>query len=164
MSGDRVGDGINPSAVITGAKVKFKLGTDIVGYASAVNYSINHEMVPVYGLNRLTPYEYAETGYSCSFSVSRYRVPYRAEKPGTGSPVHLGWQADIRQEINLLTQGTIRAEFYDRSNNELAFLVIDEVKMTSRVGSFTARDLATETLDFVGLLAWDESSIGEVAT
>ena len=159
LSGSTVSEGINPSAVITGAKVRFLLGDVAVGYAQAVNYNINHELVPVYGLDRLCAYEYAEVGYSCTFSVSRFRVPKdnrsstSANAGSLGSPVELGWQSKIQ---NMLTQGCIRAEIYDKSGEQM-ILKVDGVKMTSRSGTVSARDLATETLDFVGLIAYDEA-------
>jgi len=161
ISGTTVSEGINPSAVITGAKVRFLLGDVAVGYAQAVNYTINHELVPVYGLDRLCAYEYAEVGYSCTFSVSRFRVPKTSAASTSasvnslslGSPVELGWQSKVQ---GMLTQGCIRAEIYDKSGEQM-ILKVDGVKLTSRSGTISARDLATETLDFVGLIAYDEA-------
>lgn len=155
MSGTRVDEGVNPSTVLSGAKITFYLGdmTTPVGYGTALNYTITHDLVPIHVLDRLAPIEYAEVSYSVNFSVSRFRIPKIANKPGTGSPVELGWQSKLQ---DMFTQGTIKARIYDKSTQQ-DILVIDEVKMTSRSGSVAARDIANETLDFVGILAYDEA-------
>ena len=153
MSGSRVDEGVNPSAVLTGAKVTFFLGNTVVAYASAVNVTINHGLVPIHTLDRLAPVEYAETDYTVTFSVSRFRVPKSLTRPGSGSPVDLGWEAKLQ---DMLTQGTISARVYDKSTQQ-DILIIDEVKMTTRTFSISARDIGSETLDFVGIVASDEA-------
>jgi hypothetical protein len=155
MSGSRVDEGVNPSAVLTGAKVTFYLGNSPVAYASAVNVTINHGLVPIHTIDRLAPVEYAETDYTVSFSVTRFRVPRNSSRPGTGSPVDLGWQSKVQ---NMLTQGTISARIYDKTTQQDA-LVIEEVKMTTRAFSIAARDIGSETLDFVGIVAYDEAGV-----
>ncbi len=155
MSGSRVDEGVNPSAVLTGAKVTFYLGNTVVAYASAVNVTINHGLVPIHTLDRLAPMEYAETDYTCTFSVTRFRVPKNPSKPGTGSPVDLGWQSKLQ---DMLTQGTISARIYDKATQQ-DVVVIEEVKMTTRAFSIAARDIGNETLDFVGIVAYDEAGV-----
>jgi len=158
MSGNRVDEGVNPTSVLTGAKVTFYLGNSPVAYASAINYTINHGLVPIHTIDRLAPVEYAETDYTVTFSVTRFRVPKNQSKPGTGSPVSLGWQSKLQ---NMLTQGTISARLYDKSTKQ-DIMVLEEVKMTTRSGSVAARDIASETLDFVGLLAYDEAGVQNI--
>ena len=158
MSGNRVDEGVNPTSVLTGAKVSFYLGNKLVAYASAVNYTINHGLVPIYTIDRLAPVEYAETDYTVNFSVTRFRVPKNQAKPGTGSPISLGWQSKLQ---DMLTQGTISARLYDKSTKQDIF-VAEEVKMATRAGSMAARDIANETLDFVGLLAYDEAGVQNI--
>jgi len=155
MSGSRVDEGINKSTVLSGAKITFFLGdmTTPVAYGTQVNYTVNYELVPIHCIDRLAPVEHAETATSVSFSVSRFRVPKVDNKPGTGSPVELGWQSKLQ---NIFTQGTIKARLYDKVGQQ-NILVIDEVKMASRSGSVAARDIANETLEFVGIIAYDEA-------
>lgn len=159
---------VNPSKVVTGAKIKFIMpdGTP-VAYAQAVSYNITHELAPVYGLDRLSPYEYAETGYSVTFSVTRFRL-HSATGTNDTSPIGMGWQSPLGK---ILTQGCIKAIFQldlakvtstagqsGAVTANPALLTIDGVKMTSRAGNFTARELSSETLDFVGLVAYDENT------
>jgi hypothetical protein len=125
----------------------------VVAYASSVNVTINHGLVPIHTLDRLAPVEYAETDYTCSFSVTRFRVPKSITRPGSGSPVDLGWQSKLQ---DMLTQGTISARIYDKSSQQ-DVLVVDECKMTTRTFSISARDIGNETLDFVGIVASDEA-------
>lgn len=153
MSGNRVDEGVNPSTVLTGAKVTFHLGNSVVAYASGVSYTITHGLQAIHTLDRLAPVEYAETDYTVTFTVSRFRVPKNPARPGTGSPVDLGWMSKLQ---NMLTQGTISARIFDKSTQQ-DILVIDEVKLTTRSGSVAARDVASETLDFVGIVASDEA-------
>ena len=155
MSGTRVDEGVNPSTVLSGAKISFYLGdmTTPVAFGTALNYTINHDMVPIHTLDRLAPVEYAEVSYTVNFTVSRFRIPKNSGKPGTGSAVELGWQSKLQ---NILTQGTIKARIFDKSSQQ-DILVVDEVKLSTRSGSIAARDIASETLDFVGILAYDEA-------
>jgi len=153
MSGSRVDEGVNPSAVLTGAKITFYLGETVVAYGSALNVTINQGLTPIHTIDRLAPVEYAEIDYTCTFSITRFRVPKNNARPGTGSPVELGWQSKLQ---NMLTQGTISARVYDKSTQQNV-LVIEEVKMTTRNFSIAARDVGNETLDFVGILAYDEA-------
>lgn len=155
MSGTRVDQGINPSHVLTGAKVAFYLGdmTTPVGYATAMNYNVNHDLVPIHTLDRLAPVEYAEVSYTVNFSVTRFRTPRISGVPGSGSAVDLGWQSKLQ---DILTQGTIKARIFDKSTQQ-DLLVIDEVKLTSHSGGFAARDVSSETMEFVGILSYDEA-------
>ena len=155
MSGTRVDEGVNKSNVLTGAKVTFYLGDQAtpVAYASAMNYTITHDLTPIHTLDRLAVVEHAEVAYSVSFSVTRFRIPKISNKPGSGSPVELGWESKLQ---NILTQGTIKARIFDKSTQQ-DILVIDEVKMSQRSGSVAARDVANESLEFVGILAYDEA-------
>lgn len=157
MSGSRVDEGVNPSNVLSGAKVSFYIGdqTTPVAYATAMSYDITHDLVPIHTIDRLAVQEYAEVSYTVSFSVSRFRIPKISNKPGTGSPVELGWQSKLQ---DMLTQGTIKARIFDKTTQQ-DILVIDEVKMTSRSGSVSARDIATENINFVGILAYDEAGV-----
>lgn len=157
MSGTRVDDGINPSNVLTGAKVAFYLGdqTTPAAYATAMSYDITHDLVPIHTLDRLAVVEYAEVSYTVTFSVNRFRIPKISNIPGTGSSVELGWESKLQ---NMLTEGTIKARIFDKTTQQ-DILVIDEVKMTSRSGSVSARDVATESLNFVGILAYDEAGV-----
>lgn len=155
MSGARVDDGVNKSTVLSGAKITFFLGdmTTPVAYGTQVSYTFNIEVVPIHVIDRLAPMEHAEVATSVSFSVGRFRIPKAENKPGTGSPVELGWQSKLQ---NIFTQGTIKARLYDKVGKQ-NILVIDEVKMTSRSGTIGARDIANETLEFVGITMYDEA-------
>lgn len=157
MSGTRVDEGINKSNVLSGAKVSFFLGdqTTPVAYATSVNGSINVDVVPIHAIDRLAVIEHAVVAYSVSFSVSRFRIPKVSGLPGTGSPVELGWLSKLQ---NMLTQGTIKARFFDKTSQQ-DVLVVDECVCTNLSFALAARDISTENLNFVGILAWDEAGV-----
>jgi len=57
---------------------------------------------------------------------------------------------------DIFNAGTIKARFFDKSSQQ-DIMVIEEVTLTGRSGSIAARDIATETLQFVGIYYYDES-------
>lgn len=128
------------SVTSSGARVVFRVNGSAVAYASAFSYDVNHVHQPVDVLDQLTPVEYAETGYTVTFSCNMFRV-------AGASAVAQG----IRPKLeDILTQPELTAEIYDRiSGATLALL--ERVKCTSESLSLSARDLATLSLNFVAI-------------
>ncbi|MCZ2336773.1 MAG: hypothetical protein LC127_00985, partial [Chitinophagales bacterium] len=58
----------------SGARVAFKVNGAKVAFANAFSYDVNHAHQPVDVLDQLEPKEYAETGYTVSFSCNMFRV------------------------------------------------------------------------------------------
>lgn len=134
-----------PSQTVSGARVVFKLSGQKVAWATSVSYTITHEHLPVNVLDMLEPVEYSETAYYVTFSASGFRVP-------TYSVIGEGFQPKLS---NILTQPELTAEITDKISGTTV-LTVHRVKMIERSGAVGARDLATESYNFVGITAGDE--------
>lgn len=133
----------------TGSRAIFRIRGVQVAYASDCSYTINHALTPIEVLDKLEPAEHAETGYDVSFSCSTFRVANQGA-------VSLGIQPTLE---NILTQPELTVELIDKIA-DVTMLRILGVKMSQRSGTVGARNVATETWNFVGLKASDEASEG----
>lgn len=129
----------------TGARVKFFVNDAPVAFANAVTYTVTHVHQPVDVLDQLAPAEYAETGYTVSFTATLFRVPGR---PTTGA---------LRPKFeNILRQPELKAQLIDQITGEVIF-TIERVKCTQEDFNIDARNLGQQTLSFVGIVQRDEA-------
>lgn len=137
------------SHAVTGARVVFKLSGNKVAWATSVSYTINHMHEPVNVLDQLEPEEYAEVGYYVNFSASGFRIPgFSAIGQNAGG----GFMPKLS---DILFQPELTAEITDKITGQ-TILTVKRCKCIERSGSIGARDLATETWNFVGISAGDE--------
>lgn len=137
-----------PTQTISGARVVFKLQGNKVAFATNCNYTINHEHVPVNVLDQLEPVEYSETAYFTTFSAGGFRVPGY-------SPLTKGFMPKLQE---ILTQPELMAEIVTNTEPPVTVMRIERVKPVQRDGSIAARNLATESISFVGIRATDEGN------
>jgi len=135
------------SQTFTGARAIFKIQGVQVAYASSVNYNISHDHQPIDVLDNLAAVEYAEVGYKVDFSCNTFRVANK-------SAIQLGI---IPRLEDILTQPELTVELQDRIAGVTIVRIVG-VKNTGRTGTVDARGVATETWNFVGLKASDESA------
>jgi len=133
---------------VSGARVIFKIDGQKVAFATSCNYTVTHEHLPVNVLDQLEPVEYSETAYYVTFSAAGFKVPGY-------SPLTKGFMPKLQ---DILTQSELTAEIIRREDESL-LLKVERVKAIERSGSFAARDLATEALNFVGIRATDEANV-----
>lgn len=134
------------STVTTGARVVFRINGAKVAFANAITYSLSHQLQPVDVLDQPEPAEYAETGYTVSFTSTQFRVPGQ-------SPRGLGLVPRLRE---LLTQPELTAELVDRITGQTIFL-IERVKANQEDFNTDARSLAQLTISFLGIKLSDEA-------
>ena len=146
-----------PTQTISGARAVFRIGDKKVAFATNVSYTINHEHAPVNVLDKLEVEEYAEIAYYVSVSASGFRMPGK-------SPIGEGWMPKLS---DILNQGTFTITIVPKTSSGVTtepILTVLECKCTQRSGSVGARDLATETYDFVGIRAGDEGCAEDPGT
>lgn len=137
------------SETMSGARAAFLVNGKKVAFTSSLSYDINQALEAVNVLDQLTPAEYAETGYTVTFSCQNFRR-------FNSSPIQIGVQQRLE---DLLGQGELTVEVHDRQNPGSPMLLIERVKMQGRSGSFDARGLWQETWNFVGIKASDEAGV-----
>lgn len=142
-----------PSLTVSGARVVFKLQGKKVAFATSVSYTITHEHLPVNILDQLEPVEYAETAYYVTFSASGFRIP-------DFSMIGQGFMPKLS---DILNQPELTATIEDKITG-VTILTVMRVKCIERSGNIGARDLATETYNFVGIRAGDEGCAQDPGT
>lgn len=143
------------SYTVSGARAVFRINGKKVAWATNVSYTITHEHLPVNVLDKLEVEEYSETAYYVTFSAGRFRVP-------NYSP--MGAESGLQPKLaDILTQPELTAVIYDKTS-ETTLLTVYRVKMIERSGAVGARDLATETYNFVGVTAGDEGCLQDPGT
>lgn len=135
------------SNVPSGARIAFSLNGRKVAWATSVSYAITHEHLPVNTLDLLEPREYAETAYFVTFTAGGFRVP--------GNSVINSGNNFMPELSRILSQGELTATITDKVSGS-TLLTVHRVKPIERSGSVGARDLFTESLNFVGITAGDE--------
>ena len=136
------------SQTSTGARVVFRVGGQKIAFANAISYSVQHAHQPVDVLDQLEPKEYAEVGYTVSFSATMFRV-------SGSSAMALGLRPSLQ---NILTQPELTAELVD-SITGATLMLISRVKCTQDDMSIDARGIGQVTLQFVGIRQDDEGSL-----
>ena len=139
------------SQVSTGAKLILSIKDKAVAYASNVTYTINHNVQPIEILSLEYVKEHAELGVTVEFTASMFRVNEQAA-------VSIGIMPRIS---DFLKQQELVATIKDKIQDTV-ILTVTGLKCTSRAGTVGARDVATETLTFVGRLAYDEAGQGTI--
>ena len=133
------------SQVSTGAKLILSINDKQVAYANNVTYTTNHNVQPVEVMGEEIVIEHAELGITVEFTASMFRVSQKAA-------ISLGLMPKLSA---FLTQPELVATIYDKVQDK-TIMVITGLKCTSRAGTAGARDVANETLTFVGRRSYDE--------
>jgi hypothetical protein len=136
------------SQTSTGARIVFKVNGRKIAFANSINYTVSHAHQPIDVLDQLEPSEYAETGYTVSFTATQFRVSNQ-------SAMALGLRPRLQ---DILTQPELTAELVDRITGA-TLMLIQRVKCTQEDFSVDARSVGQTTLSFVGIRQDDEGSL-----
>ncbi len=134
------------SQSMTGAKAIFRLNGTQIAFASSVTYNENIQLEEVNVLDKIETIEHAEVGYRVDISCQTFRVQNSSIK-------QLGLMPKLQ---DILTAGELTAEVIDRTTSTV-LLLMEGVKLESRQTTVDARGLMTETWNFRGRKASDES-------
>jgi len=141
--------------VVTGVRAILSIGNLPIIFASNVSYTITHNMTPIEVLDRLTPAEWAETGYQVEFTFNSFRVVGK-------SATALGFEALPTDALLRQPEFTVELQAAAPDNTDpKTILRIYRAKMRGRRGTVDARGVMTETIDFVGILADDEGGYAQ---
>ena len=134
------------SQSMTGAKAIFRLNGTQIAFAYSVTYNENIQLEEVNVLDKIETIEHAEVGYRVDISCQTFRVQNSSIK-------QLGLMPKLQ---DILTAGELTAEVIDRTTSTV-LLLMEGVKLESRQTTVDARGLMTETWNFRGRKASDES-------
>lgn len=139
--------------VATGARAIFQIttesgGTKRVAFATSVNYRISIPHSPIAVLGRYSVAGHEPVGLDVSFSCGTVRVPGK-------SAVQLGIQPALQA---LMTSEELQVTITDRKLPETTILKLEGVRLVDRAGGMGARDIVSETWDFVGRIMSDEGT------
>lgn len=149
------------SSVFSGARARFKINGNYVGYATGCSGSeeIMYEEINV--LDHLEVVEHVPIGYRVSFSASRVRLI--GDEAGNNGSLRgallampkLG-QNDGEHLQNLLDMGDMQCTIEDTRTGKI-FMTLTGVKTASHGWSVAARSIVGEDVTFVCIRAIDEA-------
>jgi hypothetical protein len=170
---------------ITGANAKIKVGGKTFAYASDVSYSVNVDTIPIETMGRYEAVTNEPVNYSVngSLSVVRYTAIAKTNNmPGTNTggnglgKVDYTTGGNASDEINpgnLLFSQSWDLSVFQKTQNAQAgaggaaatteaseFITIKDCRFTSKSSSLTKRGIMVDRLNFVGILADDDSFDG----
>jgi len=128
------------STVFSGAKASLKINGVKVAFVGSISITQENTMTPIDVLDQLDIAEFAETGHTVSMTCNLFKVDANSAKA-------LGLDPDNLDD--LLTQGELVAEIYDRINDKVQY-TITGVKFQGGSGSVDARGVWQGTWNFVG--------------
>lgn len=140
--------------ILTGARARFLVNGEKVGYARSVSITEEMTLDPVEVLNNIQVEEYVPTSYRVTMNASHFRIVGETIKS-------MGWfpashsNPDTHLE-NILTNGALSAILEDAKTNTI-IATLEQVKATSHNYTVDARGIVAEDMAFVAILAKDES-------
>ena len=154
--------------VITGARAQFRVGNNIVAYATdvSVEEEISHE--PINTFDKVEVQEYAPTGYTVRLTAGFFRTIY---DPGTNTPpgsasAPSGQYGSLKGKgifpragidtKNAIAQPEMTVVLYDKYSNKAIATVIG-VKAENKNFQLRARQVGSENVRFNAIRVMDET-------
>lgn len=139
--------------VFSGARARFKIDGNLIGWASGVSGEEMVDYEPVDVLDLLEVREFVPVSYRCSMNCQIFRI--------IGSPLKqfgASKMAIFPKEDNILTTGELTASIED-SITGAAICSFQGVKCAGHSWDITARGIVSENTNFVCIRVLDESQI-----
>lgn len=131
--------------VFSGARSRFKINGNIVGFAGGVSGSESIDYEPIDVLDLLEVREFVAVAYRATLSAQVFRVIGKSLKALGIFP----------QETNILTSGDLTATVEDNiTGNTMA--QFESCKCTEHAMDITARGIVSENVSFVTIRLKDE--------
>ena len=140
--------------VFTGARARFSINSEKVGFARNVNVGEEIEYQPIEELDNIEVSEHVPIAYRVTFTASLFRIVGETFKskgwfPGLG-------QSTEEHLTNILTSGDLQATIEDsKTGNVLATL--EQVKIASQNWAVDARGVVGKDVTFNAIRLKDES-------
>jgi len=142
--------------ILTGARARFLLNGQKVGYARNVNLTEEIRYDPVEVLDNIEIEEYAPISYSVRLRASQFRIVGETLKSlgyfpsiGANSEEHLS---------NILTTGVLTATIEDSKSGKI-IATVEQVQISSHNWTIDSRGIVGEDVEFVAFRVKDESEI-----
>ncbi len=142
--------------ILTGARARFLINGEKVGYARSVTITEEIEYQPVETLDNIEVEEHVPVAYRVTMNASQFRIVGETIKskgwfPATGSNTETHLQ-------NILTNGELSATLEDVKTGQIV-ASLEQVKAASHNYTIDARGIVAEDMTFVAIRHKDESEI-----
>lgn len=146
-----------PGKTITGARCRFSVNGQVIGYARNVSggETIQYEALDV--LDNIETEEHVPVGYSVTLTASMFRIVGSTLKSaGIFPPTGKDSEEHLRNV--LLLSGIMKATLEDTKTGKILY-EYSSVKVSSHNWQVDARGIMGNDIDFVGIRALDESEL-----
>lgn len=147
-----------PGKIITGARARFSLNGQVIGYARNVSGGENIMYEEVNVLDNIEVEEHVPVGYSASLTASMLRIVGDTLKSAGLFPA-TGKNSEEHLRNVLLLSGNMKATLEDTKTGKI-IQEYSSVKITSYNWQLDARGIMGTDIDFVCKRSIDESEIG----
>jgi hypothetical protein len=146
-----------PGKTITGARCRFSVNGQVIGYARNVSggETIQYEALDV--LDNIETEEHVPVGYSVTLTASMFRIVGSTLKSAGIFP-HVGENSEEHLRNVLLLSGIMKATLEDTKTGKILY-EYSSVKVSSYNWQVDARGIMGNDIDFVGIRALDESEL-----
>jgi hypothetical protein len=131
--------------VLTGARSRFKIDGNVVGFAGGVSGSESIDYEPVDVLDLLEVREFAPVAYRCTLSAQIFRIVGQSLKALGIFPT----------EENILTSGDLTCSVEDKITGETV-AQFENCKTQEHSFDISARGITSENVNFVTIRLRDE--------
>ena len=140
--------------VLTGARVRFSLDGQLIGYARSISINEDIQRDPVETLDNIEVAEYVPIGYRVSFTASRVRLVGSTlksmglfPKAGANKDEHL---------LNILNNGSMVAQLDDVKTNR-TIATLEQCDVSNQSFTYDARSISSHEMTFTAIRLRDES-------
>jgi hypothetical protein len=152
--------------VFTGARAKFYINGQAVGYCAGVSGEEAIDYEPVETLDFLEVREHIPVAYRASLSAAFFRLVGSSLKSYQGRQNDLGGMQIFPQFDKILTSGVLEAAIHNtKTSSDTGEAVPDvmamftSVRAASKTFDVSARGVVTENCSFVAIRQKDESEV-----
>lgn len=152
--------------VFSGARAKFYINGQAVGYCAGVSGEEAIDYEPVETLDFLEVREHIPVAYRASLSAAFFRLVGSSLKSYFGKNDDLGGMQIFPQFDNILTSGVLSAAIHNTKTSGEAsedlpdiMALFTSVRAASKTFDVSARGVVTENCSFVAIRQKDESEI-----
>ena len=142
--------------VFTGARARFLIEGQKIGFATNVTGSENIQYDPVEVLDNIEVQEHVPIGYTTELSASRVRIIGKTLKSQGFFP-NVGGNAE-EHLTNILNAGELACQIEDNATGSI-FANYEQVKVASHNWTINARGIVGNDMTFVAIRQRDESEI-----
>lgn len=146
-----------PGKMITGARCRFSINGQVIGYARNVSGGETVQYEEVNTLDNIEVEEHVPVGYTANLSASMFRISGATLKSAGLFP-SIGKNSEEHLINILLISGNMKATLEDTQTHKI-IAEYSGVKITNHNWQVDARGIMGNDVDFVCTRAYDESEI-----